>query len=145
MLDLILFISIPVIAAIIGFSIYLKRTDSNRQSKRGIISDVVLAVGVALAIAIASVVVNKASASDFKYLNSAYVWAGMEHDLRNRDGFCYVDEAQWAGNLGVRVNLVEYNRFTLSAHYIHHSCAFTSDRTGSVYDAVGAHVTWKLW
>jgi hypothetical protein len=127
--------------------VWYRRT-AYRESLPYRVADIGIAFAAVLIIAAAMIFVasffDRAHAQEVEWFPSAEVFIGTEHAWRGEGIFCYQDEGNWVGNLGARVGVIGYGRFSVDVQQIHHSCAFTSD-ANSGYDATGVSARFRVW
>jgi len=106
----------------------------------GILKGIVLAIAFAVALA----VIPKAFAEEPVWFKEAEVFAGLDYTQRTSPQ-CIVGSVddRTTSNLGLRLNVYEYENFTINSKYTHHSCAFGEDDAG--YDAFGVELVYKFW
>ena len=107
----------------------------------GILKGIVIAVGLAAAIALIS---SKAQAEEAVWFKDAEIFAGLEATQRVSPQCVAggVDD-KTTSNLGMRVNIYSNEQFRINSKYTHHSCAFGEDDAG--YDAFGVELVYKFW
>jgi len=144
MSDIVQFV-LAILAVVVVWGLYSLRTVSLKEyfSSRtglGILKGIVLAICFAVALA----VIPKAFAEEPVWFKEAEVFAGLDYTQRTSPQ-CVVGSVddRTTSNLGLRLNVYEYENFTINSKYTHHSCAFGEDDAG--YDAFGIELTYKFW
>jgi len=78
------------------------------------------------------------------YFNDASVYVGID-ETKGRSPMCERSQADdnATSNLGLRLNVWEYEQLRINGKYQHHSGAFCEDAAG--YDALGVELEYKFW
>jgi hypothetical protein len=112
----------------------------------GVTKGVVIFTGAFILLAVLSLWVREASASQLTYFNYGEVFIGADY-TKKLSPQCYSGgrNDRLTSNGGVKVNLLRTQSriVEVNSYYIHHSCFINEDR--EQYDAFGVQVTWKLW
>lgn len=110
----------------------------------GVLKGIVLFVGIGLVVALLS------GCSNVTYMNRGEVYIGLDSTFKQSPQ-CksqkYKDfgDEKLTSNGGLRFNLMESidKAWKLNLKYTHHSCAFSSDRSG--YDGIGFESVYTFW
>ena len=112
----------------------------------GVTKGIAMFTGAFILLAVLSLWVREANASQLTYFNYGEIYVGMDYNKRlspqcERDG----PNNRLASNGGVKVNLLRTSSriVEVNSYYLHKSCAYNEDREG--IDSFGFEVTWKLW
>lgn len=142
MTDLVMFIVAMIVTVAVWGAYALRNVNIIDYFKTsdglGILKGIVLAVGFAVVLAVSSQVFAD------EWFGEAEVFAGIDQTFDTspqcvRGG---VDEKA-TSNIGMRIQIYEYENFSINGKYTHHSCAFGEDSEG--YDGVGIELVFKLW
>ncbi len=147
----ILFILVGLVVLLVTALLVFKRPQNvieyfKTEKGKGALSGILVFMGVAFLIVVASSKCSAAETYPKRWLTYAEVFVGMDKTF-NQSPQCKsggVDE-KFTSNGGIRLNLYRTydKKFHANFKYTHHSCAFGEDRNS--YDAGGIELIYRFW